>query len=104
MREGLLKYEELANGYRRPLDEAVARMVETKRKDVRVFFDFNKHDLVSTHIISDVKAGYKCKCGAVGGTHMATHLASPAALIKRAEKNHELHQVRALTKMLKEGE
>lgn len=64
--------------------------------------DFDKHDLASTWIISEVKAGYKCKCGAVGGTHLASHIANPTELIKRATKNHELHQVRALTKMLKE--
>lgn len=65
--------------------------------------DLTKHNLVEIKIASDVKASYKCKCGTVGGTHLASHIATPAELIKRATKNHELHQVRALTKMLKEA-
>jgi hypothetical protein len=81
-------------------------MIVVRKSDVIDLgpLDFTKHDLGSTAIISDVKASYKCKCGAVGGTHLASHIATPAELIKRATKNHELHQVRALTKMLKEGE
>lgn len=66
-------------------------------------FDFTKHDLVETKIISDVKASYRCECGAVGGTHLASHIANPTELIKRATKNHELHQVRALTKIFNRG-
>ena len=77
-----------------PDDQVFALYVSANVYDA--FEQSEDHHLAEVNVFSKMTATYTCSCGAVGTASMAEHLGSLTAIEKRAIKNHEMHQVRAL--------